>query len=150
MAPTVPFNSIAYNRNAKATIFTTCSHGSCMAVAKAFRKLYKNAKGVYFHISDFYFQKGKDFKKQLSSLKKEEFLLISKNDLIPFLKHLCVKLLGKNNYLKKYNNLLKSKKKKLQGKENPEIEKLILMELIKKQISSRRYKIFEEELKPFL
>lgn len=145
MAPTVPFNSIAYNRNAKVTIFTTCSHGSCMAVAKAFRKHFQNEKGVYFHISDFYFKKGEEFKNQLNSLKKEEFFKISKDDLMENLKSLCQKLLSKNIYDKKYANLLKSKDKKLQNKKD-NIEKMILMELIKKKISSRRYKIFEEEL----
>lgn len=77
MDPTVPFRSIAKNKNPKTIIFTTCSHGSCMAVGKAFLKIYKGSDryGVFIHISKLYYQKNSSeatFSEQVKKFSEEE------------------------------------------------------------------------------
>ena len=59
LCPAVPFRSIAKNKNPKTLIFTASSHGSCMAVGKAFLNIYKGSDryGVFTHTSNLYYQK---------------------------------------------------------------------------------------------
>lgn len=126
--PTVPFNSIAKNKNAKYTVFTTCSHGSTGAVGRVFDKISDKSSRIFYHISDFHFDKKKNAKAQIASMDKSDYIAITKE-----------------NVLEKSKELAKRLKCKI--KDGDDINKIV--NAICKKISSRRGKIFKGTLKKF-